>query len=842
MSRRALIALAPVLLLAASASAGEVSGPDPASVRRYGPAYRYPQAGWTVLHVEGEPFDRGYQHGRLMATEIAAYIHSLALQQSAKAPADGWRLTRTLVGAAFLRKFDREYLEEMKGIADGASAAGAAYHGRPIDLIDIAAINLVCEYDTLDAALAAQPTGLEGVRFPRPPAPRPAPPSQKDHCSAFVATGPATADGKMVIGHITMSGLANANFSNVWLDVKPTRGHRVAMQSYPGGIQSMMDYYINSAGLVLTETTISQTRFNPDGAPLASRVRKALQYGSTIDDLVKILAESNNGLYTNEWLIGDANTNEIAIFELGTSTHRLRRSSKDEWLLPGVEGFYWGCNNTKDLQVRLDTFPGLSDRPQDVSWHPSIRDKAWLRLYQANRGKIDAEFGKRAFATPPLSAHPSLDAKVTTADLARRLETYALFGPPYGTVWVPTFEERTNDPTIRTLVPNDWAVLTPTAPSTTDSLKAADVSDRVKTAAESPSDPSTIPAWHGTLLPKSDADLWMTAGFAEYERVVALENALREQSPEKLTDADRERVELALFRFRSDYLSARAARPEWRKTTPGGELPSAVEAELDRDRWHQEQVGYGVLALHALRGFVGAEPFAKALDSFGQANAGREVTATDFTSFLTKQTGKDVAGFLVKWATDPVPGGTTFSTTYWQADPGNAIIVYGTVTEAAANADAAKRLQEAVRIRWTNITVPVKTDRDIAEADLKGRHIILIGRPATNAATKRFQAAFPLSFGPASATFGKAVYGHEETAVIVAGVNPMDDRFSVVLLAGLSAEATYRAPEVLMGQKNPAELVIAPAGGPGRPRLVSRPAVPTKPVAADVQRSGAGER
>ena len=33
--------------------------PDPSSVERYGPAYRYPQAGWIVLHIEGEPYERG---------------------------------------------------------------------------------------------------------------------------------------------------------------------------------------------------------------------------------------------------------------------------------------------------------------------------------------------------------------------------------------------------------------------------------------------------------------------------------------------------------------------------------------------------------------------------------------------------------------------------------------------------------------------------------------------------------------------------------------------------------------------------------------------------------------
>src|SRR5580658_6089835 len=64
--------------------------PDPATVERYGPAYRYPQAGWIVLHVEGDPYERGYQHGRLMAPEIAAFVRCFAASQNHKAPAEGW--------------------------------------------------------------------------------------------------------------------------------------------------------------------------------------------------------------------------------------------------------------------------------------------------------------------------------------------------------------------------------------------------------------------------------------------------------------------------------------------------------------------------------------------------------------------------------------------------------------------------------------------------------------------------------------------------------------------------------------------------------------------------------
>src|SRR5437763_17097766 len=105
-------------------SAWEKYTPDPASVVRYGPAYRYPQSGWTVLHIEGAPYERGYQHGRLMAPEIAGYLRCFAAILGSKAPAEAWQSTRKLANALFVRRFAQEFLEEMKGIAEGATAAG----------------------------------------------------------------------------------------------------------------------------------------------------------------------------------------------------------------------------------------------------------------------------------------------------------------------------------------------------------------------------------------------------------------------------------------------------------------------------------------------------------------------------------------------------------------------------------------------------------------------------------------------------------------------------------------------------------------------------------------------
>ena len=70
-----------------------------------------------------------------------------------------------------------------------------------------------------------------------------------------------------------MFDLYPCDFFNVWIDVKPAKGHRLVFQVAPGSVQSGMDWYINDAGIVLTETTIGQTRFDPNGLSIGSRLR-----------------------------------------------------------------------------------------------------------------------------------------------------------------------------------------------------------------------------------------------------------------------------------------------------------------------------------------------------------------------------------------------------------------------------------------------------------------------------------------------------------------------------------------------------------------------------------------
>lgn len=142
-----------------AASDGEWPARD--AVQTFGPAYRYPAAGWIYLHIEGQPYERGYQHGHLMAREIPEYLERCAATLGDK---DHWHDYRTTANALFLRGFDKEILEEMRGIADGASDAGARWQDRRIDLTDIVVANVTVEMGELEPAVSATPTGLEGPR------------------------------------------------------------------------------------------------------------------------------------------------------------------------------------------------------------------------------------------------------------------------------------------------------------------------------------------------------------------------------------------------------------------------------------------------------------------------------------------------------------------------------------------------------------------------------------------------------------------------------------------------------------------------------------------------------
>jgi hypothetical protein len=646
-----------------------------------------------------------------------------------------------------------------------------------------------------------------------------------------------------------MFGLYPANFYNVWLDVKPAKGHRVFMQSYPAGIQSGMDYYYNDAGILCCETTISQTKFDITGQALASRIRQAMQYADSIDKVAEILKEGNNGLYTNEWLLADVKTNEIAMLELGTHKTRLSRSSKGEWF-GGTEGFYWGCNNTKDLEVRLETLATTDGRPVSTVWRPSDRDKKWLELYDRYKGKIDEQFGKVAFTTPPIAAYHSVDAKFTTTDLAKGLKTWALFGPPLGRTWQPTFDERQRFPEVQPLVSNPWTVLHPAAPEKASGPLALDLHDpedgqrKVEARKDTEEtterggrrgrEPQPAPAWHGTLLARGDADTWLVTAFANYERIVSAENAPRRRGEEKSAAEDRDRLAVALLAYRSEYELGRRAHPE---------VPLArTKADVRQSDWHRVASGKGVLLLHNLRLEMGAEKFAAMMEDFGKRYGGQRVGTEEFRAFAEKAADRKLDQFFDRWLQDtglpkPAERGKSseavtgldagpFSVLTFLSELEQTLIVYGTQGETASNREAAEDLQKGLIERGPNITVAIKSDREATEGDLKSHHVLLIGRPDTNSVVARFRAALPVTFGRQSFAVRGETYAHANSAVVAAAENPLDKRYSVVVMAGMSAASTLRAAPQLARGGMTAEVVVYPSGAAAKGLVVAAKEAP----------------
>ena len=63
-----------------------------------------------------------------------------------------------------------------------------------------------------------------------------------------------------------------------------------------------------------------------------------------------------------------------------------------------------------------------------------------------------------------------------------------------------------------------------------------------------------------------------------------------------------------------------------------------------------------------------------------------------------------------------------FSTTSFHAELEKALIVYGTRQEAPSNREAAEALQRGIIERGSNITVPIKADKDVTDEDLRAHH------------------------------------------------------------------------------------------------------------------------
>jgi len=246
------------------------SGEPQADPRLKNAFRRAPQNGWIFVHLEGTPAAIGFQHGYLLAPEIQDAQKVTALELTHDNQKD-WQFFRSAAKEILWPRIEQEYREELQGIADGLNARGVK-----LDLWDVVAMNASLEWGYYVKEYDRQ------HKVASPPLPTP------ERCSAFVATGSYTRDGKIVMAHNSWTLYLDGERWTVIFDVKPEKGHRFIMDGYPGLIHSADDFGINAAGIMITETTISQfAGWDSNGIAGFARARKAMQYSASIDDFAR---------------------------------------------------------------------------------------------------------------------------------------------------------------------------------------------------------------------------------------------------------------------------------------------------------------------------------------------------------------------------------------------------------------------------------------------------------------------------------------------------------------------------------------------------------------------------
>lgn len=386
--------------------------------------------GWIPVRLQGSPARIGFQHGYLLAPEIVDAMKVVRLSLPRETKRD-WAFLRRAAQTVLWPNVGEEYREELRGISEGLAARGVA-----IDVTDLVVLNAFLELsyytDWLDAKRAS---------------------SAPERCSAFVATGSWTRDGRFVIAHNNWSTYLEGSRWNIIFDIRPEKGYRMLMDGFPGLIHSGDDFGMNSAGIVITETTITRFKgFEPNGIPEFVRARKAMQYAASVDDFARTMKDGNNGGYANTWLVADTKRNEVARLELGLKNVTLERTS---------DGYFVGANFPIDPKLTTEE---TDFQASDPGVSACARRTCWEQLMPEFKGRIDVEAAKRLLADhhdayekkadapsertlcghvdlsprgmkpwqDPFGPAGTVQAKVADAAMVERMELEAAMGHPCG--------------------------------------------------------------------------------------------------------------------------------------------------------------------------------------------------------------------------------------------------------------------------------------------------------------------------------------------------------------------------------------------------------------------------
>lgn len=343
--------------------------------------------GWKRLTIKGTPYERGYSHGYLLHKEIKKVIetYEFVFYNDFGLKYDFFV---DVIPEIFRDKIINEYKElfdEMNGIAEGATKAGTKISCDDIILLNCylsidyimdSLVKIINEFPRLKTKYGDLFTYKHSEHKMNKS-------GASDKCTAFIAVGDYTKDGKIVCAHNTFDNYITAQYQNLLLEIHPDKGNSFTMQTSPGCIWSGSDYYVTGNGFICTETTIGGFNKFELNAPIFCRIRKAVQYSKSLDDYVEHLTHNNSGDYANSWYIGDTNTNTIMRIELGLKYVNVEKKKN---------GYFIGFNSPDDPRIR--NLECSNTGHYDIRRHQGARRVRLTQLIEEHKGSIDIEKGQ----------------------------------------------------------------------------------------------------------------------------------------------------------------------------------------------------------------------------------------------------------------------------------------------------------------------------------------------------------------------------------------------------------------------------------------------------------------
>jgi hypothetical protein len=290
--------------------------------RVYGEASMEKRGGLYIMHLEGTPYEIGYQHGKILQNEIekgAVRFYADVINGGRKMPFSIkiWLLRKYLdwkVYGPLLKHQPKNILEELKGIADGSGVPfdiifKANHHTGPSMILTPAfAKDNIKAFEKLGISVGA--------------------------CSTFAAVAKAASGGRTVVGRNTdYGGVALWPEYQTVSFIRPSDGYAHVKIGTAGVI--LWNPGMNTEGIVACPHYMVYDDISPDGWSIPAFSDEIIRKAGTLKEAERILSDNPRAVSGGYVIISGKEKDAFAA-ELSTKKATIRRMEKDRIVMTNM--------------------------------------------------------------------------------------------------------------------------------------------------------------------------------------------------------------------------------------------------------------------------------------------------------------------------------------------------------------------------------------------------------------------------------------------------------------------------------------------------------------------------